>query len=226
MRLDDVQRNYDRLARTYDFWDRWLSQPIAGIDELRAETVQKLELSVGDRVLDVGCGTGLTLPLLVSAVGPEGQVVGLDFSEGMLAKAQERVAEAGWTNVRLVQGDAAKLLDVGGPFDAVVSTWAMGIVEDLPSALTRAVEVLGPGGRLVLLDFHSTKPKRGVRKLLNPLLHKVLEASGVDSAEDLDDELLRARWVEGKALLRELLVDVDEVPYMEGSGFLLSGRRR
>lgn len=225
MRLRDVQRNYDRLASTYDFWDRWLSQPIAGIRELRAMTVRSLALSSGQHVLDIGCGTGLNLPLLVDAVGPEGLVVGLDYSGGMLAKAQERAAAHGWSQVRLVHGDAAELQGVGGPFDAVISTWAMGIVEDLPSALSRAVESLRPGGRLALLDFHSTKPTRGARKLFNPLLHKVLEAAGVDSAEDLDDDRLRARWVEGKALLRDLLVDVKEEPYMEGSGFLLSGRR-
>ena len=135
MRLEDVAKNYDALARFYDLGDRWLSRPFARIGRLRVATVERLGLQAGDSVLDIGCGTGLNLPLLVGAVGPTGRVVGLDYSEGMLREARRRVEANGWSNVELVQGDAALLAGVGGPFDAVMSTWALGIVDDLPAAL-------------------------------------------------------------------------------------------
>ncbi|MFK7930833.1 MAG: class I SAM-dependent methyltransferase, partial [Myxococcota bacterium] len=102
MKLANVQRNYDRLATNYDFWNRWLAEPLTGIEALRARTVEGLELHTGDSVLDIGCGTGLNLPYLVEAVGESGRVVALDYSEGMLGKARERVQESGWDNVMLV----------------------------------------------------------------------------------------------------------------------------
>ncbi|MCO4748134.1 MAG: class I SAM-dependent methyltransferase [Proteobacteria bacterium] len=224
MKLADVQQNYDRLARSYDFWNRWVAEPLTGIEALRAQTVERLELQEGDSVLDIGCGTGLNLPYLVEAVGESGRVVALDYSEGMLAKARERVRQSGWSNVELVQGDAAVLADVGGPFDGVMSTWALGIVDDLPGALERAVEVLGPGGRLAILDLHRTRAERGLRRCVDPVLHLVLRLSGVDSKEDLDDARLRERWQEGKTFLRQTLTNVGEEPNVGASGFLFWGR--
>lgn len=224
MRLEEVQRNYDRLAPFYDFWDRWLSQPIASMDDLRIQTVERLALRPGDQVLDIGCGTGLNLPLLVEAVGPTGRVVALDYSCGMLEQARARVREHGWENVELVQGDAATLEGVSGPFDGVMSTWALGIVGDLPSALTRAVEVLKPGGRLAILDLHRTRAAAGLRRrLLDPILHKVLLWAGVDTPEDLDEDRLRQRWDKGKAFLRGALVNCGEQSNVDGAGFLLWG---
>ena len=119
MRLRTVSRNYDRLAPVYDLADRWLIQPFVGMQDLRGATVDALELARGDTVLDIGCGTGLNLPLLVATVGPEGRVVALDYSDGMLRRARTRVRRHGWRNVELVQGDAARLECVEGPFDAL-----------------------------------------------------------------------------------------------------------
>ncbi|MCB9662792.1 MAG: methyltransferase domain-containing protein [Alphaproteobacteria bacterium] len=224
MRLADVKRNYDRLAPIYDWADRWLVQPFAGIGQLRIATVERLQLEPGASVLDIGCGTGLNLPLLVEAVGPSGRVVGLDYSNGMLDQARSRVRERGWTNVELVQGDAAELAGLNGPFDGVLSTWALGIVDDLPSALRRALAVLRPGGRLAVLDLHRTRARGGLRRhLLDPWVHGLLRWSGVDAAEDLDDQALQQKWVEGKAILRAVLEDVREEFNVGDSGFLLSG---
>ncbi len=225
MKLDDVQRNYDRLARRYDFLNRMVFDRLLGLESWRPRAVGRVLLAEGQSVLDIACGTGLNLPLLRAAVGESGRVVGLDYSEGMLGEARQCVNEAGWQNVELVQGDAALLEGVGAPFDAVISTWALGIVDDLPSALTRAVDLLTPGGRLAVLDFHSTRPTSRVARFLNPIAHSFLRWSGVDAAEDLADGRLRERWHDGKEQLREALTEVEVVEYFHGTGFLLSGTK-
>jgi SAM-dependent methyltransferase len=73
---------------------------------LRRAAVARLALSPGDRVLDLGCGTGLSLPLLREAVGEKGTVYGVDASPDMLARAQRCIEGAGWTNVHLIEADA------------------------------------------------------------------------------------------------------------------------
>lgn len=226
MKLSEVRHNYDRLARQYDLLNQIVFDRLLGLEVWRGRTVDTLLLREGQSVLDIGCGTGLNLPLLRAAVGATGRVVGLDYSEGMLAEARRRVEEAGWDNVELVQGDAALLDGVGGPFDAVISTWALGIVDDLPSALRRAAEELLPGGHIAILDFHSTRPTSAIARLLNPVSHWFLRRSGVDTAEDLDDARLSQRWAVGKAQLGLLLEGVEERQYFHGTGFLFSGRRR
>ena len=225
MQLADVQRNYDRLARRYDGLNRLVFDRLLGLESWRGRTVDQLRLQEGQAVLDIGCGTGLNLPLLRAAVGAGGRVAGLDYSEGMLREARGKVAEAGWENVELIQGDAALLDGVGGPFDAVISTWALGIVDDLPSALDRALGVLAPGGRFAVLDFHSTRPESRVARALNPIAHWFLRRTGVDTAEDLEDGRLRERWRAGKDQLRQGLTGVVEEGYLGGTGFLLCGTR-
>jgi len=143
----------------------------------------------------------------------------------MLRRARRRIDRAAWDNVELVRGDAALLEGVGGPFDAVMSTWALGIVDDLPGALRRAVEVLRPGGRLAILDFQQTRPDAGLHRLLHPVYLRVLRPSGADTPEDLDDERLRERWRAGRQWLSETLVDLSVETYFHGTGFLLSGTR-
>jgi SAM-dependent methyltransferase len=80
--------DYDRRTSRFQHWRELL--------------VSRLPTRPGDVVLDVGCGTGLCMPLLQKKVAPGGTVVGIDESEQMLAIAAERAAEHGWTNVRLV----------------------------------------------------------------------------------------------------------------------------
>src|SRR5262245_34907059 len=73
---------------------------------IRERTVAALGLRAGQRVLDVGCGTGLSLALLRDAVGAEGKVFGFDQSPEMLAQARARVAMSGWHNVTLLDAPA------------------------------------------------------------------------------------------------------------------------
>src|SRR5215210_9400938 len=96
-----VRRRYNRLARFFVFFE-WLFLLPPGI---RKRAVSRLELKPGDHVLEVGCGTGRNLAPLVQAVGLEGQVYGVDLSEGMLAEARKLRARAGWRNVKLIRSD-------------------------------------------------------------------------------------------------------------------------
>lgn len=86
---------------------------------IRERAIALLGLQPGQSVLDVGCGTGLSLPLLRAAVGDAGRVYGFDQSPDMLAQARRRVAEAGWANVELFE-TAAQDLQLPDRVDALL----------------------------------------------------------------------------------------------------------
>ncbi len=89
---------YRELASGYDASARFT----AGI---RARAVARLGLQPGDTVLDVGSGTGLSIPLLEAGVGPQGRVIGVERSPSMMALSRERVHTAGWSNVELIEAE-------------------------------------------------------------------------------------------------------------------------
>jgi SAM-dependent methyltransferase len=116
----------------------------------RARVLERLEPRAGERILDVGVGPGLLALELAQAVGPDGEVVGIDTSPDMLAMAQTRLQ--GVRQARCVRGDAAALDFPDRAFDAAVSTQVHEYVADMPVALTELLRVLRPGGRALILD--------------------------------------------------------------------------
>lgn len=145
-------RRYGPVARWYGALS--LERPVYRAPRIRG--ISTLDLQPGERVLDIACGTGLNFPLLFEAVGPTGQVVGIDASDAMLAGARRRVADNGWTNVTIERGQAAELsrLLAGSPlFDAVVITYALSIVGSWREVFEQAVAQLRPGGRLLVIDL-------------------------------------------------------------------------
>lgn len=223
MRLQDVPNNYDRAAKRYDKWTDLVFGRILGIEELREHTIDLLGDIDGKVVLDIGCGTGRNFPFLVRRVGPRGRVIGIDYSQGMLDVAKARVEREGWRNVELARDNAAKLATIDSTVDAAVSVWTMGIVHDLDSALTRAVEVLRAGGRIAIMDFDRARPDRGWLRWLYPVYSLVLRWAGIDSAEDLDDARLRAKWQSGREVLASRIGHIEEERYLNGGGIILSG---
>ena len=94
-------------------------------------------------MLDVGCGTGLCLPMLQDKVGPTGTIVGIDASEQMLQVAADRVTAHGWDNVRLVAAPAERA-PIDGPADAALFCAVHDVLQSR-AALGRVFEQLRPG---------------------------------------------------------------------------------
>jgi ubiquinone/menaquinone biosynthesis C-methylase UbiE len=114
--------------------------------------VRHLGLSPGQVVLDIGCGTGSTFGRLRQAVGPEGRVVGVDYSPRMLARARRRVGEQAWTNVELRRADASRESLGDGEFDAALALTSISAMPDVAGAVDLAHDALRPGGRLFVFD--------------------------------------------------------------------------
>lgn len=143
---------YHNGARFYDVLsgERWMYR--SG----RLLGIEALELNPGGRVLDIGCGTGLTMPPVQELIGPNGQFVGVDRSSAMLAHARARIARHGWRNVSVIDGDAAQLggliPEVEG-FDAAIFTSALSIVDEWRVLFDKAVALLRPGGRIAAVGM-------------------------------------------------------------------------
>jgi demethylmenaquinone methyltransferase/2-methoxy-6-polyprenyl-1,4-benzoquinol methylase len=123
-----------------------------------------LALKRGDRVLEIGCGTGRNLPYLREAVGPEGRIYGVDLSAGMLARAHALCERNCWSNVTMIQTDAAEY-SPPEPVDGVIFGLCYNTIPHHLTVLHHALRHLRPGGRLVIMDA-KLPPGRAGRLLL------------------------------------------------------------
>ena len=104
-KLSQIQDIYCRRAPYYDGFVRLFRLLAINVDAYRCHAVEALNISSGDTVVDIGCGTGLNFPELESAVTASGHIIGVDLTDAMLDKARLRATNAGWTNVELVQSN-------------------------------------------------------------------------------------------------------------------------
>ncbi len=132
-----------------------------------------LELEPGDRVLELGCGPGNSFARLRAAVGPDGTVVGVDYSRGMVERAAERVREADWENVHVVLGDATRPGVIDDAFDAAYASMSISAMPDPVTAVRAAAARLRPDGRFAVLDARPFQDRPW--SWLNPLVVPVLK---------------------------------------------------
>jgi demethylmenaquinone methyltransferase/2-methoxy-6-polyprenyl-1,4-benzoquinol methylase len=146
-----VQAMFDRIARVYDRMNALMT---AGMDRRWRERAADLaEVAPGDRVLDVATGTGDLAIELAGRVGDSGEVVGLDFSEGMLELARAKAP-----GIRFDQGSALELPYGDGEFAAATVGFGARNFSDLGAGLAEMRRVVQPGGRVVVLEI--TTPQR------------------------------------------------------------------
>ena len=146
---DFVAGVYEKLASVYDF----TFGPTLHAGRLRA--IQRMGIRPGDRVLEVGVGTGINAGLY-----PRDCIVtGIDLSGSMLEKARERVARKGISNMRLLEMDAADLRFADGAFDIVYAPYLISVVPDPITVAREMRRVCRPGGRIIFLNhFRSRNP--------------------------------------------------------------------
>jgi ubiquinone/menaquinone biosynthesis C-methylase UbiE len=137
-----VRAEYDSLATVYE--QRWTRY----IEATTAATLRRIPLDAGERLLDVGCGTGLLLGRLLGR-SPFRELTGVDLSPGMVAQARNRLP----ARVRLLVGDAEALPFPSGSFDVVVSASSFHYWPAPARGLDELRRVLRPGGHLILTDW-------------------------------------------------------------------------
>jgi demethylmenaquinone methyltransferase/2-methoxy-6-polyprenyl-1,4-benzoquinol methylase len=152
-----VRGMFDRIAGVYDLMN---SAMTAGMHHRwRERAADRAELLPGMSALDVCCGTGDLAFELQRRVGPEGRVIGSDFSERMLDLAREKGAGRGeGPTPRFEWADALELPYDDGSFDAVTVGFGVRNLADLDRGVRELSRVLKPGGRLVILEI--TQPQR------------------------------------------------------------------
>ena len=147
---------FDRIAGVYDLMNTAMT---AGLHHRwRERAADRAELELGDRALDVCCGTGDLALALAPRVGAQGRVVGCDFSEPMLELARGKAAERGVSQISFEWADALELPYEDAGFDAVTVGFGVRNLADLDTGLREMARVLRPGGRLVILEI--TQPQR------------------------------------------------------------------
>jgi ubiquinone/menaquinone biosynthesis C-methylase UbiE len=125
----------------------WVQAPHPGITRDRLREI--LEPHPGERVLEIGPGTGYYTLDLADWVGAEGSVEIFDLQQEMLDHTIRRARERGLWNVNATQGDAQELSYDDGSFDAAVLVTVLGEIPDQDAALREIARVLRPGGRLI-----------------------------------------------------------------------------
>jgi len=141
-----MSRYYAWHSRIYDA-TRWafLFDRDAILDDLK--------LAPGQRVVEIGCGTGRNLEKIIRRVGAQGEALGVDCAAPMIARSACRIQKLGFTNVRLLDTEYGRTPVAPGRADAVLMSYSLSMIPAWEAALECAYRELKPGGRIGVVDF-------------------------------------------------------------------------
>jgi ubiquinone/menaquinone biosynthesis C-methylase UbiE len=208
---------YRKKAKHYDITSRLYPAPGYPQRAQRLRAVQALGLRPGDTVIDIACGTGLNFPLIEEVIGPDGRIVGVDLTDAMLARAQDRIAAHGWSNVSLVQSDAANFEFPAG-VDAILTTYALSQVPECAQVIAHGAAALSGSGRWAVLDLKIPGNTPGWLAQLGTAV--------VRPFASIDDWIMRRPWEAIRLAMQEELADLSWTELFFGTAFLGAGSRR
>ena len=153
---EETKAFYNKIAGVYDLLAERSEQPVreAGLNMLAADT--------GEKILEIGFGTGHCLVSLAKAVGPSGRVFGIDLSGKMLELSQERVRKQGLdTRVELTCADALHVPYASASLDGIFMSFTLELFDtpEIPLVLAECQRVLKAGGRIVVVGMSRAGPK-------------------------------------------------------------------
>jgi phosphatidylethanolamine/phosphatidyl-N-methylethanolamine N-methyltransferase len=148
---DFVERVYEKISTVYDLTFGPTLHPG------RVDAIRRMAVKAGDRVLEVGVGTGINAALYPR----DCTVTGVDFSTPMLEKARKRIAHKGVRNMRLLEMDAADLKFADNTFDIVYAPYVISVVADPVTVAREMYRVCKPGGRIVILNHFRSASRVG-----------------------------------------------------------------
>lgn len=161
MDLHKIERVYTSYAGVYD--------KIFGkvFHEGRESAIRNLNVQPQERILEVGVGTGLALPMYPRHC----RIVAIDFSEGMLEVARKRTSEHRMDHVTIHRMDAGAMEFDDDSFDTVVAAYVVTAVPDYRKVVNEMIRVCRPGGRIIMLNHFSNGNKviAAVEKVISPL---------------------------------------------------------
>jgi len=165
MEVTEIKRIYAYYSRVYDFiFKRWFFPR-------QQYAIQALNISPGQRVLDLGVGTGFSLPLYPQ----HAQVVGVDLSSKMLREARKKVLRERLSHVDLMEMDAAHLAFPDNTFDSVIVAFVISVVPDPLQVLAEIKRVNKPEGQIVIINHFQSQNKvmAQFEKWVSPLCTKI-----------------------------------------------------
>lgn len=220
---EKVHHVFEKIADDYDKMNSVIS--FNQHKKWRSDIMSRMNVRKGSTALDVCCGTADWTIAIADAVGADGKVTGLDFSEGMLASARPKVKA--YPNVNLIQGNAMELPFPDNTFDYVTIGFGLRNVPDYGQALQEINRVLKPGGMAACLETSQTEIPvyrqvfRFYFKFIMPLFGKIFAKSYKEYSwlqESADD-------FPGVKQLAQLFVESGfrEVSYKKYSGGAAAG---
>jgi phosphatidylethanolamine/phosphatidyl-N-methylethanolamine N-methyltransferase len=165
MEVGEIKKIYGRYSRIYDFiFKRWFYPR-------QQHVIRSLQIRPGQRILDVGVGTGFSLSLYP----PHAQVMGVDLSRQMLQEARKRIDQDNLQHANLLEMDAGRLAFPDNTFDFVIAAFVLSVVPDPIRVIGEMKRVSKPAGQIVIINHFQSQNRLMARfeEWLSPLCTKI-----------------------------------------------------